>query len=194
MTSDAQEHPRHPRANDAGAVRRGRDAAVERTRMRRLLRGAGCPRELPDFAGFQTRQNTRQRPERREAADDVHELGPDVVAPRRTGRWRTCRRTRARPARRRRSPRHPLIVTTSHAGTSSDTNGSWRPAIALSVMAGMPVTAAERQDRRADGAERDRRGVGDERQAGGVERREAEARSAAPSRWRPACRSPTRLR
>ena len=41
-----------------------------------------------------------------------------------------------------RSPRHPLIVATSHAGTSSDTNGSWRPAIMPSVMAGMSVTAA----------------------------------------------------
>ncbi len=41
-----------------------------------------------------------------------------------------------------RSPRQPLIVTTSHAGTISETNGSWRPAIALRVLAGMPVTAA----------------------------------------------------
>jgi hypothetical protein len=41
-----------------------------------------------------------------------------------------------------RSPRHPLIVTTSHAGTISETNGSWRPAIMPMVCAGMPVTAA----------------------------------------------------
>src|SRR6185295_585819 len=41
-----------------------------------------------------------------------------------------------------RSPRQPLIVTTSQAGTTSDTNGSWRPAIMPSVEAGMSVTAA----------------------------------------------------
>ena len=40
------------------------------------------------------------------------------------------------------SPRHPLIATTSHAGTMIDTKGSWRPAIALSAPAGSPVTAA----------------------------------------------------
>ena len=40
-----------------------------------------------------------------------------------------------------RRPRHPLIVATSHAGTSSDTNGSCRPAMAPSVNAGMSVTA-----------------------------------------------------
>ena len=37
-------------------------------------------------------------------------------------------------------PAHPLIVTTSHAGTISETIGSWRPAIALSSCASMPVT------------------------------------------------------
>ena len=41
-----------------------------------------------------------------------------------------------------RSPRQPLIVTTSHAGTISETNGSCRPAITPIVCAGMPVTAA----------------------------------------------------
>jgi hypothetical protein len=40
------------------------------------------------------------------------------------------------------NPRQPLIVITSHAGMMSDTKGSCRPAIALSVLAGMPVTAA----------------------------------------------------
>src|SRR5436190_562830 len=39
-------------------------------------------------------------------------------------------------------PLHPLMVTTSHAGTMSDTKGSCRPAIALKAEAGMPVTAA----------------------------------------------------
>ena len=73
-----------------------------------------------------------------------------------------------------RSPRQPLIVTTSHAGTISETNGSCRPAIAPSALAGMSVIVAEREDRRADRAERDRRGVGDQRQPGRVERREAE--------------------
>ena len=41
-----------------------------------------------------------------------------------------------------RSPRQPLIVTTSHAGTMSDTNGSWRPAMTPRVCEGIPVTAA----------------------------------------------------
>ena len=41
-----------------------------------------------------------------------------------------------------RRPRHPLIVTISHAGTISETNGSCRPAIWLSVNAGNSVTAA----------------------------------------------------
>jgi hypothetical protein len=34
------------------------------------------------------------------------------------------------------------MVTTSHAGTIRETKGSWRPAIWLIVIAGMPVTAA----------------------------------------------------
>src|SRR4051812_45915661 len=41
-----------------------------------------------------------------------------------------------------RNPRHPLMVTTSHAGTITDTKGNWRPAIAPRVAAGIPVTAA----------------------------------------------------
>src|SRR5206468_4573596 len=41
-----------------------------------------------------------------------------------------------------RRPRQPLIVTTSHAGTISETNGSCRPAMIPIVVAGMPVTAA----------------------------------------------------
>jgi len=41
-----------------------------------------------------------------------------------------------------RSPRQPLIVTTSHAGTIRDTNGNCLPAIIPNVLAGMPVTAA----------------------------------------------------
>jgi len=40
-----------------------------------------------------------------------------------------------------RRPRQPLIVTTSHAGTMSETNGSCRPAIMPSVFAEIPVTA-----------------------------------------------------
>src|SRR3954452_12253741 len=40
-----------------------------------------------------------------------------------------------------RSPRQPLIETTSHAGTISETNGNCRPAIIPSVFAGIPVTA-----------------------------------------------------
>jgi hypothetical protein len=39
------------------------------------------------------------------------------------------------------SPRHPLIVATSQAGTMIETMGSCRPAIALSVIGEMPVTA-----------------------------------------------------
>ena len=41
-----------------------------------------------------------------------------------------------------RSPRQPLIVTTSHAGTISETIGSCRPAIALSTPAGISVIVA----------------------------------------------------
>ncbi len=41
-----------------------------------------------------------------------------------------------------RSPRQPLMTTTSHAGIRIETIGSWRPAIAPSVAAGRPVTAA----------------------------------------------------
>jgi hypothetical protein len=39
-----------------------------------------------------------------------------------------------------RSPLHPLIVTTSQAGTSTDTKGSCRPAMALSSFGSIPVT------------------------------------------------------
>ena len=143
---------------------------------------------LPDAA------EQRQRAERHQPADDVHELGADVVAPRRTARRRTRRRTRAPPASTPRRPRHPLIVTTSQAGTISDTNGSWRPAIALSVVAGNAGDGRERQDRRADRAEGDRRRVGDEREAGGVERREAEPHQQRRADRDRACRTRTRPR
>ena len=73
------------------------------------------------------------------------------------------------------NPRHPLIVTTSHIGMINDTNGSCRPAIALSADRGQSRDGREREDRRADRAERNRGSVGDERQSGGVERRESQA-------------------
>ena len=51
-----------------------------------------------------------------------------------------------------------------------------RPTIALSAITGKPGHVGERRHRNADRAERDRRGVGEQADAGGVERVEAEAR------------------
>ena len=50
-----------------------------------------------------------------------------------------------------------------------------RPAIAPSVNSLNPVHLGERDNGRAQGAERDRRRVGDQRQSGGLQRFEAEA-------------------
>ena len=49
-------------------------------------------RKIPRFARLPPHAEQRQAAERDQPADDVHQLGTDVVAPRETGRWRTIRR------------------------------------------------------------------------------------------------------
>ena len=72
-------------------------------------------------------------------------------------------------------PREPANAQTSQNGTITEKKGSWRPTIALRSCRSSSVTRLQRDDRRPERAERDRRGVGDERQSRGGERREAKA-------------------
>ena len=76
--------------------------------------------------------------------------------------------------------RKPTKAQISQNGTITEKNGSWRPIMPLSSMQVEPGDRGQRDDRRAERAEGDRRGIGDQRQARGGERREA----AAPSAWR----------
>ena len=60
--------------------------------------------------------------------------------------------------------RKPTKALISQNGTITEKNGSCRPTMPLSSCRSRPVTADKRDDRRAERAEGDRRGVGDERQ------------------------------
>ena len=71
---DREEDPRHPRAHEVGA----RDRRRRRPRRRH---GAGRVREVPHFGRLPPRAEEREAAERHQAAHDVHELWPDVVAP-----------------------------------------------------------------------------------------------------------------
>ena len=74
-------------------------------------------------------------------------------------------------------PFQPAKAQISQNGTMSEKNGNCRPTIAPRKTSGpMPVIACASKpgDRRAERAVGDRRGVGDQREAGGRERREAE--------------------
>ena len=74
-----------------------------------------------------------------------------------------------------RTPRRPSMMNTSQNGTNSDSSGSCRPVIWPIRNGSMPVTLPGDDDRNAEGAEGHRCGVGDQAQAGGVERIEAQA-------------------
>ena len=172
---ERQEHPRHPRTNDAGRATTA-DAALGSSDRAPSAepRAPSAAGKSHVSAGRHQVQKTARQPSETSPPMMSTSSGPTKLLHRNwtiandppltsTAGHAPCK------------PRHPLMVTTSHAGTISDTMGSWRPAMALSRSEGIPVTAAERQNRRADGAVRDRRRVGDQRQAGGIERREAEA-------------------
>ena len=69
-------------------------------------------------------------------------------------------------------PRQPAKAATTQNGTINEKNGSCRPTIFERANTSMPVTWLERGDGDAERTERHRRGVGDQRQAGGVQRAE----------------------
>ena len=71
-------------------------------------------------------------------------------------------------------PRQPANAQISQNGTMSEKNGSWRPTMAPRMYRSRPVTAPRADDGRAERPEGHGRRVGDQRQAGGRERREAE--------------------
>jgi hypothetical protein len=66
-------------------------------------------------------------------------------------------------------------MNTSQNGTNSDSSGSWRPVMAPILKASMPVTWPATMIGNPQGAERHRRGIGDQAQAGGIQRVEAQA-------------------
>ena len=72
-------------------------------------------------------------------------------------------------------PRTPAKAQISQNGTITEKNGSCRPIIAAELQQIEPGHGLQRDHRRAQRAVGDRRGVGDQRQARGGQRREAEA-------------------
>ena len=70
--------------------------------------------------------------------------------------------------------RKPTKAQISQNGTISEKNGSWRPIMPLSSSRSSPVTAASAITGVPSAPKATGRGVGDQRQAGGRERREAE--------------------
>ena len=92
---------------------------------------------LPDL------QEQRQAHQRDQPAGHVHQPGAVVVGDGELHQRRSCRRRPAAPARPPSDARQPAITHTSHAGTSSEKNGSCRPAIGAELAARPgPVTLA----------------------------------------------------
>ena len=144
-------------------------AAACRAAQRRIVR------ELPHLARLPHAQEQRERAQSTPGRRRCRRARGRRSCSRRTARCANVPPHTSTAGQTPRSPRHPLIVTTSQAGTISDTNGSCRPGHHADRVGRNAGHRRQRQDRRADRAERDRRRVGDERQAGGVERREAQA-------------------
>ena len=82
-------------------------------------------------------------------------------------------------------------VATSQNGTRIDTNGKLAAGHRGQRDLVEAAHGGQRDDRRADRAPRDRCGVGEQVQHGGLERLEAESRPSRRRRSRPACRSRT---
>ena len=170
---DAEDDPGHPGARHRAA----RHVAASRCSCRPRPRVRGRPvRAAPrssTIRGCQTLRKQRQAAIETSAATTSTSHGPWKFETRNCGTAKRRRRPGS-PARPRacRGSREGQI---SQNGTINEKNGSCRPTMALSVEQVEPGDAGQRDDRRAERAEGHRRGVGDQRQAGGGERREAQA-------------------
>ena len=177
---DEDEHAQdRSRASRRGSTSRAR---VSRAPLRPPRRGASAARRRPHRSrGCQTRRNERDRAHR----DDRRRPRPPA---RDRGSWRRgtaasrrTRRPRAPPATRRSMPRQPgerPDQPERHDHREERELPADHGAEVAQVEAG---DALQRDDRRAQRAERDRRGVGDEREAGG----QRAARSRGPIRMAP---------
>ena len=103
---DAQKHPRHPRAQhgtDGGVASAGR--TLEPRAASRDARGFGIPRRgspgIPTRRSASTRARTAPAPRSTPARRRCRPARGRRSCSRRTGRWRTSRRRRGRPATRR---------------------------------------------------------------------------------------------
>ena len=74
-----------------------------------------------------------------------------------------------------RTPRRPSIMNTSQNGTNSDSNGNWRPVMAPILNCVDAGHLSATMIRNPQGTEGDRCGVGNQAQAGGIQRVEAKA-------------------
>ena len=132
------------------------------------------PKESPHIARLPETQQQRQRRHRCHAAGDVGERWPQKLE------IRNCTLAKVPPqtstaGHTPRKPRQPDIVQTIQAGTISENNGNLPAGHRRELHFRQAGHFGERDDRRAERAERHRCRVGDQRQSGGVERREAGA-------------------
>ena len=161
-----EKDPRHPRADEIGSRDRAR---------RRNNRGCGSSRkgEVPRLGRPPPRAEERETSERHQPAHDVHQFRPDEVAP------QELHDRKGSPAHEHSRPRAPKPAPAAHR---DDEPGRYQQRYERQLAPGHraqkirrdPGDGAERQDRRADRAIRHWGRVRDERQAGRVERREAQ--------------------
>ena len=165
-TTHAEDEPRAPGAK---GPRRGAQRACGATSSP-ATRG-----ELPDrFFGCQHAKKQRERRHGHDGRDTSTSHGPWKLETRNCGIANDTPATRM-AGQMATMPRHPANAQISQNGTITEKNGSCRPTMALSSQQIEAGHALQRDDRRAERAERDRRGVGDERETRRGQRREAEA-------------------
>ena len=169
---DAQDDPRHPRADDVGR-RMGR---------RRLAAAfSRSPGSSQIARGFQHLEKQHDRADRGRPTPRRPPATVRESSRRGTAGWRTRRRRRESPARPPSMPRAPANAQTSQNGTITEKKGSWRPTMALSVVQIQRRDRLQREDRRPERAECDRARCW---RSATVRRRRAE-RSRGRSEWRP---------
>ena len=176
---DGEDEPRHPgaahrggRVGVGGLLVRGRPA----TSLRDQSRGVSA---IGRF-GCQTRRNSASEAIETMAATMSTSQGPWKLE------TRYCGTAKVTPATRSAGQtsiilRKPTKAQISQNGTISEKNGSWRPIMPRELEQVEPGDGRKRDDRRAERAEGDGRGVGDQAEAGGARA----ARSRGPSAWPP---------
>ena len=118
--------------------------------------------------------STTSEPIETTAADDVDQPRPVEIAHRQIAPTAKLPPPTRQAGQTASMPRQPTCAATSQNGTIIEKTGNWRPTIALSCCRSSSGDFRERDERRAERAERHGRGVADERELRRLERLEAE--------------------